>query len=61
MVQELANKLNYFPAQYRVPPAYSPHMIIHKQDIDYTTYSLYYIGKYVLGYQDMTIKNTLQP
>ena len=61
MVQKSANKLNYFPARDGVSPAYSPHMIIHKRNIDYVTHGLHYTGKYILGHQDVTIKNNLQP
>ena len=57
MVQESANKLNYFP----VSPAYFPHMIINRRNITYATHGLYHTGEYVLGHQDVTIKNNIQP
>ena len=61
MVQESANKLNYFSARYGILPAYSPHMIIHRRNIDYVTHGLYHTGDYILGHQDVTVKNNLQP
>ena len=61
LVQEATQKINYFPARYGISKTYSPYMIIHQTNIDFNTHGKHYPGEYVLGHNDLQIKNTMQP
>ena len=54
-------QLNYFPAKNGVSPYFSPHVLMHKRNIDYHKHCTYSFGEYVQAYQEEQIKNNNKP
>ena len=54
----LAHKLNYFPAKYRVSKYYSPYIILHQENLDFKQHCTYITGEYVQADSKLTPLNT---
>ena len=61
IVQEAANKLNYFPVKNGISPHYSPRMIVSKKTLNYATHRMHDTGEFVMAHNDKLIKNNLNP
>jgi hypothetical protein len=58
LVTESAKKLNFFPAKNGVSPYYSPRMILHQRNLDYTRHCKYAFGTYVQAHDESEVSNT---
>ena len=58
LVSEAAKKPNFFPAKHCVSKHYSPRMILHQENLDYTKHGLYTFGEHVLGHDKPIPSNT---
>ena len=61
IVQDAANKLNYFPVQNGISQHYSPRMIVTKKALNYATHGIHYTGEFVMAHNNESIKNNLNP
>ena len=61
LVTEAAKKLNFFPAKHGVSKYYSPRMILHQRNLDYTKHCQYALGTYVQAHEEPKISNTNAP
>jgi hypothetical protein len=60
-VSKAKRKLNYFPNKHDVSKHYSPHMIMHKVNLDYNQHCQFTFREYVQAHNDLNIKNTNAP
>ena len=58
LVVEPAKNLNFFPAKYGISKYYSPRMILHQQNLDFTKHCKYSFGLYVQGHDEPSPSNT---
>jgi len=58
MTMENTKKINFFPARYGILKHYSPHMILHKVNLDFDCHCTYVLGEYVHAYNDPKKINT---
>lgn len=61
LVTESAKKLNFFPAKHGVSQYYSPRMILHQRNLDYSRHCRYAMGTYVQAHDEPNISNTNAP
>jgi hypothetical protein len=58
---ESTKKLNFFPNKYGVSKVFSPHMIMHQENLDYERHCKYQIGEYVQAHEEPKHTNTNPP
>jgi hypothetical protein len=61
LVTESAKKLTFFPAKHDISKYYSPRMILHQRNLDYTKHCQYTMGTYVQAHDEPKISNTNAP
>ena len=61
LVMDSAKKLNFFPAKHGISQYYSPRMILHQQNLDYSKNCKYTFGTYVQAHDEPEPKNNLSP
>jgi hypothetical protein len=61
LVDDSAKKLNFFPAKNGISPYYSPRMILHQRNLDYTKHCQYSFGTYVQAHDEPDPSNTNAP
>jgi hypothetical protein len=61
LVDDFAKKLNVFAAKNGISQYYSPHMILHQQNLDYDKHCQYAFGTYVQAYEEPDPSNTNAP
>ena len=57
----LARRRRFFPNKYGVSNVFSPHMIMHQENLDYERHCKYQIGEYVQAHEEPTHTNTNAP
>ena len=58
---EAAKKLNFFQAKYGVSKYYSPRMILHQDNLDFSTHCKHALGEDVIGIHELEATNTNKP
>ena len=61
LVEESAEKLNYFPPKGGLSAYYSPHTILKRRRITYAKHCQVSFGTYVQAHEDLNPKNTQDP
>jgi hypothetical protein len=61
LVDDSTKKLNFFPATNGISQYYSPHMILHQQNLDYNKHCQYAFGTYVQARDEPDPSNTNAP
>jgi hypothetical protein len=61
LVNDSANKLNFFPAKNGISQYYSPCMILHQQNLNYDKHFQYAFGTYVQAHDEPDPSNTKAP
>ena len=61
LVMDSAKKLNFFPAKHGISQNYSPRMILHQQNLDYSKNCKYTFGTYDQAHDEPEPKNSLSP
>jgi hypothetical protein len=63
LINDSTKKLNFFPAKNGISQYYSPHMILHQQNLDYNTSIAcqYAFGTYVQAHNEPDPSNTNAP
>jgi hypothetical protein len=61
LAMECAKKLNLFPPKGGISEYYSPHMILHQENIDYNKHCSIPFGTYVQASQQNNPTNTQKP
>ena len=61
LVMESTKSLNYFPPMGGVSPYYSPHMILHQQQLEYSKHCSVSFGDYIQAPADNTKTNDQRP
>jgi hypothetical protein len=59
LVMDSAKKLNFFPAKHRISEYYSPRMILHQKNFDYTKNCKFTFGTYVQAHNKPSPTNNL--
>ena len=59
LVMDLAKKLNFFPTKNGISKYYSPRMILHQKNLDYTKHCKFAFGTYVQAHDKPSPKNNL--
>ena len=58
LVADAAKKLNFFPSKHGISKYYSPRMILHQRNLDYTKHCRFAFGTYVQGHDEPHPTNT---
>jgi hypothetical protein len=58
LVMECTKKLNFFSLKRGISKLYSPQIILHQKNLDYTKHCKYTFGLYVQGHNEPTPSNT---
>lgn len=61
MVSESAKKLNFFPSKNGVSEFYSPRMMLHQRNLDYSKHCRYAMGTYVQAHDEPKHSSTNAP
>jgi hypothetical protein len=61
VINDSTKKLNFFPAKNGIYSYYSPHMILHQQNLDYDKPCQYAFGTYVQAHNEPDPSNTNAP
>jgi hypothetical protein len=61
LIDDSAKKLNFFPAKNGISQYYSPHVILHHQNLDYDKHCQYAFGTYVKAHDEPDPSNTNAP
>ena len=61
IVQEAAKKLNFFPARHGISEFYSPRMILHQRNLNYSKHCKYSFGSFVEASNEPNPTNTTAP
>jgi hypothetical protein len=59
LVMDSAKKLNFFPAKHGISEYYSPRMILHQRNFDYTKNCKFTVGTYVQAHNKPSPTNNL--
>jgi hypothetical protein len=59
LVMDSAKKLNFFPAKHGISEYYSPRMILHQRNLDYTKNCKFTFGTYVQAHDKPSLINNL--
>jgi hypothetical protein len=61
LVMDSATKLNFFPAKQGISPYYSPRMILHQKNLDYSKNCKTTFGSFVQAHDKLNPKNDNSP
>ena len=61
LVIDSAKKLNFFPSKHGISKYYSPRMILHQRNLDYSKHCQYAFGTYVQAHDEPDPSNTTAP
>ena len=61
LVTESAKKLNFFPAKHGVSQYYSPRMLMHQRNLDYSRHCQYALGTFVQAHDEPKHSSTNAP
>ena len=61
LAMESTKKLNFFPPKGGVSKYYSPRMILHQENLDYTKHCAYPFGTYVQAHTENNPTNKQEP
>ncbi|KAI2506113.1 Reverse transcriptase (RNA-dependent DNA polymerase) [Fragilaria crotonensis] len=61
LVSESAKKLNFFPSKNGVSKFYSPRMMLHQRNLDYSRHCRYALGTYVQAHEEPKHSSTNAP
>jgi hypothetical protein len=59
LVMDSAKKLNFFPAKHEIAECYSPRMILHQRNLDYTKNCKFTFGTYVQAHNKLSPTNNM--